>query len=188
MAMVWSDRYTRQAAPLIRTSVICVTAGVTLSAYPCYCDAAYRSEGFWAVLPEMTRVFGGYPMYAALLLFIGVLENDRFRELLSNRLCRYLGDISFALYAVHFLVIGSFSSWFYLMLHGQFGAEVAFLGAFVSGLGVCVLLADLMTRFVDKPAIRASAWLGDRVQSFVNSRRSQRSDELLHTQRGTKAA
>ncbi len=62
-----------------------------------------------------------------------------------NAVCLYIGTISYAIYAMHFLIIGSLSSWLFLAFQGPIGYIPAFLVVFLSTLPVTIITAHLVT-------------------------------------------
>jgi peptidoglycan/LPS O-acetylase OafA/YrhL len=55
----------------------------------------------------------------ACLIIFSIVSNSKIYESLNGKFCNYLGVFSFPLYLVHTLVICSFSSLLYLLLHQQ---------------------------------------------------------------------
>jgi peptidoglycan/LPS O-acetylase OafA/YrhL len=72
-------------------------------------------------------------------------------------------------YAVHFLVLGSVSSFLFLTLYPHFGYFLSFLMVLISGLVIIVVTAYAATLYVDEPVIRIASWVADRVVVFLKS-------------------
>jgi peptidoglycan/LPS O-acetylase OafA/YrhL len=66
---------------------------------------------------------------------------------------QFLARISFSLYLLHFIVLCSLASWFYLHSPQQ---TLWLLANFVLYLAVCFLAAHLFEAWVDRGAIRVS--------------------------------
>jgi len=115
---------------------------------------------YW--LPADTGYEGGYPMLAVLLLFCFICLKDRVKKVLQLPLFKYLGKLSYGVYGVHILVIGSLSSWLFLQCYQQLGYLCAFMISFVVGMTVIILAGHLITVYVDKPAIRLANYVGNK--------------------------
>ncbi len=94
------------------------------------------------------------------LLMVAVLANGFGRAWLESRPVQFLGRISFSIYLLHFLVLCSLSSHLYVAAPASVGY---LLFNFTTYVTVCVLLAAVFYRLVDRPAIelsrRFSGWL-----------------------------
>lgn len=128
--------------------------------YPHYANVEYLSTTVYKILPEDTDYEGGYPMLAALFLFCHICLNDKLKELLCMDLFQYLGKVSYGVYGVHLLVIGSISSWLFLSLLAHVGYIYAFIIVFLSGLMIILFLGHLITLYIDKPVIRLANYAG----------------------------
>jgi peptidoglycan/LPS O-acetylase OafA/YrhL len=104
----------------------------------------------------------GYAMLGAIVLFVALLLNPGLQHALSSRVFARLGRVSYALYAVHFIVLASFSSWLFLSLSDGFTYNEKFLMTFCASLVVLYILSVLLARYVDEPATRFADWLGKR--------------------------
>ncbi|GFO71975.1 hypothetical protein BJAS_P1867 [Bathymodiolus japonicus methanotrophic gill symbiont] len=125
-----------------------------LGGYPHYANIEYINSTVYHFLPADTGYDGGYPMLAALFLFCFICLHDKVKILLNMRLLKYLGEISYGVYGVHILVIGSLSAWLFLNLYKYIGYIPSFFVVLSSGLFVIICLAHLITVYVDKPAIK----------------------------------
>ena len=61
----------------------------------------------------------------------------------------YLGRISYSLYLVHFPVIATFGSWFFLTFYGKLGYNLTCLLDLLLISGITVGLSELSVRFVE---------------------------------------
>ena len=133
-----------------------------LGSYPHYANIEYIKTTVYHWLPADTGCEGGYPMLAALLLFCFICLNDRVKKGLQLPVFKYLGKVSYGVYGVHILVIGSLSSWLFLLCYQQLGYLGAFLIAIAGGLTVIIATGHLITVYVDKPAIRLANYVGNK--------------------------
>lgn len=96
-------------------------------------------------------------MVGAVLLLAAVVALEPAQNLLSTAPCRFLGRVSFSLYLLHFLVLGSVGAATFTGLYGHVPYVVASGSALVLTVAVALLAAYLFTVAVDEPAVR---WLG----------------------------
>lgn len=142
---------------------------ILLSSYPYYLPLDLTQQTVYGWLPADFNFGLGYPMLAALLLFIWVLASQRFQQFLMARLFQYLGKISYAIYVIHAFVIGTFSAWLFVQLHAKMAYGWTLLLVFITGVLASVLLAHLITKWVDGPAIKLARWLGLTVKNLAQS-------------------
>jgi peptidoglycan/LPS O-acetylase OafA/YrhL len=119
----------------------------------------------YAWLPAITTD-GGYPMLGAATLFVAVLASGRARAFLDQPAFLWLGRMSYAVYAVHFLVLGSMSSWLFLRWLDLSTYGVAFSVALASGIAITLLLAYGLTVTVDMWSISAAHHAGMAVKAM----------------------
>jgi peptidoglycan/LPS O-acetylase OafA/YrhL len=127
------------------------------------------SSSIYGFLPDDKNFGGGYSMFAALSLFLLVISNEKFKKYLSLPFLQFLGGISYGLYVVHFLIIGSFSSWLFLLLSSYFSFNISFLFVLLTGLPFIIFAAYLLTRYVDNPVIGIANRIGNRVIKITAS-------------------
>lgn len=147
------------------------------SSYPSYVNHEFLQRTIYAPLPDDRGFGGGYAMLAAFFLFILAISDTGLKEHLVWPALKFLGSISYGLYVMHFLILGSFSSWLFLVLHQNFGYHLSFLITLFSGVLVTVLVAFIATRYVDNPAIKFANEVGD----IIALRRSTASKEKRGT-------
>jgi peptidoglycan/LPS O-acetylase OafA/YrhL len=93
-------------------------------------------------------------------IVIAVLRLAPLQRVLTWRLFAYLGRISFSLYLTHFIILGSFASWLFVVLSHHLNYGLSFIGMFIPALGLTLLVATLFERYIDVPAIRIAKLLG----------------------------
>lgn len=117
---------------------------------------------------KMTRV-----IYAAglVMLFIGVLNCSCAKKLLGNRLMCQGGKLSYAVYLLHWPVIESFSSAYYLwMKKSGAGYRWTILSCLILTFVLVLVMAYFFNRYVENMGHGAISYIEDR----------------LHIQRGNK--
>lgn len=157
-----------------RPALLLLPLFLLLSSYPGYVTADFLEGTLYRYLPNDAGFGGGYPMLAALLLFVMVTSSNSMKGLLHHRIFQFLGRISFGLYVLHFLVIGSFSSWLFLHLYQYLGYGQTFVVVLLLGLMLTLTGAYLLTRYVDDPAIRLASYIGRQAQLLMSSSRVTR--------------
>jgi len=102
------------------------------------------------------HVVGAYFMVVAFVISVP------FQKLVSLRLFRFLGYISFAMYLLHPLIIGSFSSYVFLQLHDRLGFNHTVAVVFLLTVALCFILSWLIAKYIDEPGIRFSKYVYNR--------------------------
>ncbi len=120
--------------------------GILLGSYPPFLMPVVREGTIYGFLPFLEF---GYPMIGGALVFAAVLFNRRLQTALDKDWMSALGHISYSMFAIHFLVVGTFSSFLYLFLYPRLGANGAGLISLAATLILVILLGKIVTRFVD---------------------------------------
>jgi peptidoglycan/LPS O-acetylase OafA/YrhL len=140
---------------------------ICFSSYPHYVNTTFINTIIYKYLPSDEGFEGGYSMLAALLLFSFICLNESAKTCLNLKVFRFLGDISYGVYGIHILVIGSLSSWVFLQLYQEIGYIYSFLITVTSGLVIIILLGQLITKYIDMPCIRLSSFISSKVMDKV---------------------
>jgi peptidoglycan/LPS O-acetylase OafA/YrhL len=134
-----------------------LAVGLLLSSYPAYIVAPTEmANTFYGTFPSLPGLGGGYSMLGATIVFASVLISPHLQNKLSRRPFAFLGRISYAVYAFHFLLLGSFTSWLFLNLSPNltYNKNCAVVG--VVSLTILVVLSYLLTKYVDEPVTYAA--------------------------------
>jgi len=129
-----------------------------LGSFPLGLDALHQK----AWVPggaAMARVGDWNHLAGAVLAVAVVLGSPSADRILGGFLGRYLGRISYALYATHEVVILTVCSALYARWHPGFGAGTAGLLAALAGVPLLLVLAELGTRAVDRPSLLLADWV-----------------------------
>ncbi len=140
---------------------------VLLSSFPYYLPVSLTNQTMYAFLPDNFKFGLGYPMVAGLMLFILVLSSQWLQKALAAPVFQYFGYISYAIYVVHTFIIGTFSSWLFILLFPDLGYAWTLLLVFISGVAASIILAHLVTVWIDGPAIKIARWLGNSVKNIA---------------------
>jgi len=141
-----------------------------LSSYPYCAKSDFIKQTIFYALPFDQWLGRGYPIIAALTIFILVMISSRIKKYLTRPILIFLGRISYGLYAIHFLVLGSLSSYLFSALYLHLGYHLSFLLVLISGFPIIILFAYLSTIYIDEPAIKLASYLADNALKFLNSR------------------
>ena len=144
--------WSRMARPAV--SVPLLLAGLAFASFPNYVEKQDVAHTIYSVLPWVGLKGGGYPMVGAVFFFLATLWNPRLQNVLSGRIFEYVGRISFAVYAVHFLVLCSFSSWLFVKLIPQYSYSTNCAIVAVSYLLSTFIIAHVLTCYVDEPTTK----------------------------------
>jgi len=132
---------------------------VTIGAY----SPDVPPNALYRLLP--TAIFAYFDWFNAIAAFCLVscfVLSASLQHIFSFRLFRFLGFISFSLYLLHPLLIGSFSSYLFLQLYNDQGYNNSVIIVFLMTTGLCVGLSWLMAKYIDMPAVAAARYLYDK--------------------------
>ena len=135
-------------------SLFILFGGLLFGAYPTGADIT----GTIYQHLESGRFIHGWDYFhfiGASLLLIGVLLSPSLQKILTFKLFSFLGKISFSLYLIHPVIIGSFSCWLFLQLQTM-GYNHDALITLGSSLGVFIIFSYLMSITVDSFSLRFS--------------------------------
>jgi peptidoglycan/LPS O-acetylase OafA/YrhL len=104
---------------------------------------------------EQNELF--YILAASLILF-SIIHEKLFQRVLSTKVLRFFGKISFSFYLLHVLVLGSFTGivFRYCFVDMCLNYHLSFLIAFFTSLGLLLVVSNYYHKFVDVNAIRLS--------------------------------
>ena len=108
------------------------------------------------------------PMLSAVLLLSLVLYSTFLQKLLNRRWLLWLGDISYALYAMHLLLIGSVVAYLVISLTPQVGYGNATLIALVAYLAVLTIISHLVVKGIDEPSVKLANLSGRKVVALLS--------------------
>lgn len=94
-----------------------------------------------------------YHVVGSFLLMIVLLESRIMQRFFSCRPLLFLGEISFAMYLLHLVILGSFSSFVFLKFQAVMAYHFAVLSSFLLSLPVIFITSYLAYEHVDKKAV-----------------------------------
>ncbi|MEI6588178.1 MAG: acyltransferase [Candidatus Moraniibacteriota bacterium] len=136
--------------------------GLFLGSYPSGRDITGTMYAFMynPLLSEPEIV---YHVLGAFCVILVLLDSKKLQKFFSYKYFLFLGEISFAMYLLHFLILGSFSSFVFLKLVPLMSYAEAFGISFILSVALTFALSYLMSKYVDKRAVRFSHKLYERL-------------------------
>lgn len=130
--------------------------------FMCYPSAGFDYEGtIWGILPFVLVNY--YHLLGVVLFVFSVLNLESVQWFFSLGLFQYLGRISYSLYLIHFLVIATLGSWFFLIAEPLYGYNLTcFLNLILVG-AVTGLLSELSVRYVEPLGKKGEAFVEERI-------------------------
>jgi peptidoglycan/LPS O-acetylase OafA/YrhL len=144
-------RHRRAAVALL------LLAGLLLGSFPKADFIDWDTTAYRVLAPDWLshdRALQLAHIFGAAALIGGVMASARLQRLLGGRGLQWLGAVSFSLYLLHFLVLGSFTSWLFLALPAGLGYHARAGLSMLASLPLMLLLAWAMYRLIDVPGIR----------------------------------
>ena len=100
-----------------------------------------------------------YHILGAFLLMIVLLDSKKMQKVFSFKYLLFLGEISFAMYILHFIILGSFSSFIFIYLKPHVPYMADFIISFLLSVGVIFLISYWVYEYVDKRAVYLSKFI-----------------------------
>lgn len=156
-----STRWFREWCSRLWILIPSILLVVILGAFPLGLDEIHRKA--WIPGGAALARAGIWNHLAGAVLLVAIVLGSPFVDrVLSGGLGRYLGRISYALYATHEVVILTLCSALYLRWYPALGGSIAGCMAALAGVPLLLLLAELGTRAVDQPSLRLADWVAGR--------------------------
>ncbi len=126
-------------------SWLCFLLGVYLASYP---SIGTDMEGTIYAVLGVPRVVP-YHLAGAGLILVGAVGNEALQKVFGSGPLRFLGRISYSLYLLHFPVIATFSSWFFLKFWDRLGYHLTVGLDFLLTTLLVLGLSFLSERYVE---------------------------------------
>jgi peptidoglycan/LPS O-acetylase OafA/YrhL len=125
-----------------------------------FCSLGWTHPHLWDFIKseEVFMRFDVIHIVGATMLIAAVLLSPILQRILGSRFFVFLGFISFSLFLLHPIVIGSFSAYFILGTAGKFGYNTAAMIDLALTILLTVGLSWLMALTVDRFSMDASKW------------------------------
>jgi peptidoglycan/LPS O-acetylase OafA/YrhL len=103
-----------------------------------------------------------YQTIGAFLIMTAILLSDKFQAMLSHKTILFLGEISYSMYLIHFLILGSFSCIVFLDFFSKFRYSMDVGLTFILSLCIIIPISAIMTRYVDANGIKFANYIYER--------------------------
>ncbi|KKQ72100.1 MAG: hypothetical protein UT33_C0005G0021 [Candidatus Peregrinibacteria bacterium GW2011_GWC2_39_14] len=97
------------------------------------------------------------------LIIIAAFASTNFQKFLSNKFLIFTGAISFSIYLIHALVLGSLSSWIFLKLIPHFSYVTSFSISFIVSIPIIFILAFYSTKHIDSNGLKFSQYIYEKL-------------------------
>ena len=167
IGMNYLERFVARVSFSISRSFISLglfLSGLLLGSFP---SMGYTHDSFWQFVHVPQIIFASVTIHVigATLLVASVLLSQTVQRVLASRVCVFLGFISFSLYLLHPLVIGSYSSALLLRLQPLIGYNHAGIVVLISSMLLCIVLSYIMAKYIDTLSVR----LAKRISLYTNT-------------------
>jgi len=157
------DYYTYKERAPLKTPLIILFSLIIL-----YMGSYQRIDHFtiWQPLDRLQKINQAFPyLIASVLLIMIAVSSKKLQVFLSLKWMAFLGKISFSLYLLHLLVLGSISCYLFKLFYIQMGLNYfsSFLLMFILSLTFTMYASYLMYKYVDRNAIRFSSYFYEKL-------------------------
>ncbi|MWC30718.1 acyltransferase family protein [Paenibacillus sp. MMS18-CY102] len=145
--------------PFVNVVLACV--GLFLGSYPS--GSIVKGSVYGFIEANAIEDIVLYHIAGAFLILVALLNTTKIQHLLSTRLFVFLGKISFSLYLIHVIVIGSLTSFVFIHMAGYVGYSTA---VFLSGLltlPIMLIISYFMYKYVDYNGIKLANKIYSRI-------------------------
>ena len=142
--------------------VVLLALGLLLGSFPSNDNIMHT---FYARTPDFIMFYFTsiwFHIVGAFFVVLSFVLSPRLQHFISLRLFRFLGYISFALYLLHPIVIGSVTSYFFLVFHNRLGYNHTVLYLFFFTIAVSIVLSWLLTKYIDSTGIKYAKYVYER--------------------------
>ena len=159
LGMILADIYSYMSSNLLKIEpywlkIGCLLLGLFCGTYPAVVAPGTIYD--WMTIPWISHNESFFHIIGSFLILFSILNSEMSQKLLSMRFPQFLGRISFSMYLLHTLVIGSTASYLFPLLLSTFTYFPAFVVTLVMNFLIIFILSELMHRYVDNTAKRFS--------------------------------
>ena len=146
--------------------ILSFVPGLYLLSYPSI--GSDMTGTIYGILPPAYTVI--YHVAGAVGLLAGVLGLGSLQRFFGAKPFRFLGDVSYSLYLLHFPVIATFSCWFFLGLHESLGYHLTAGLDFLCTTALVLLLSSLSRRYLEP----VSGYLEQGIRRLASGRKGEK--------------
>jgi len=137
-------------------ALLLLIVGLALGSYPP--NDPVKGTLFFNLPSKLWQYSGWFNVAGSYLLLTAVMMSKHLQRFFSAAIFRFLAFISFSLYLLHPLVLGSVSSYAFLRLYPGMGYNPTVIAVFVITTAVCMGLSWVMAKYIDANGIRLADW------------------------------
>lgn len=169
------SRGSRDLKAVTLTGPLLFVVGLYLGMYPQF----GLPDGFFAPLSILNPlgVVLVHSLGAACVLG-GLLASHHLQRIFGGKAGAFVGRISFSVYLLHTLVLGSFACWYFEVAYQYLGYNLAAVSAFVLSLPIIFAVALMATRLVDQPSVVLANRIGYVVFPAPRRKRAARAKDF----------
>jgi peptidoglycan/LPS O-acetylase OafA/YrhL len=104
----------------------------------------------------------------ALCIVVAIMNIEKLKKILTNKVLLFLGEISYALYLTHLFVIGTVSSLLFNQFYKSNSYYASFLMMFIISIPILLALAWTFTKLVDNQATNVAVFIYSKIHSNKN--------------------
>lgn len=170
LGMALSDIYANREIWLKKISkwyiaLALLALGLFLGTYPFGKDVSltvykFLNWGIFANYGQLWHIVGAFFVIVSAFIWAPILN------FLSRKIFTFLGNISFSVYLLHALVLGSFSSFLFLKLSPYLSYGPDFALTFLISIPIIFGAACLMYKYVDLSGIKFSQWIYEKIKNL----------------------
>jgi peptidoglycan/LPS O-acetylase OafA/YrhL len=113
-----------------------------------------------------------YRMIGSFFIVLSVISSYNLQKILSMHIFQFLGKISFSLYLLHLLILGSFSCNLFLYLINIVSYNMSVFIVFISTTIVAIISSWFMYKYVDLFSIKTSAFFVTKLTELLKQIKS----------------
>ncbi|MEK3985231.1 acyltransferase [Paenibacillus sp. FSL K6-3166] len=135
--------------------------GVLFGSYPTGTTVDNSVYRFFEATNFTTIVI--YHIIGAFFIMVVLLNSTKLQYILSKPFFEFLGKISFSMYLLHVIIIGSFTSYMFIKLVNYLSYSTSFIISFIASLPLMLIGSYLIYKYVDKNGIKIANYLYNRI-------------------------
>jgi peptidoglycan/LPS O-acetylase OafA/YrhL len=122
----------------------------------------FEGSSIWSIFNYIAYMDNSFPFIMGASLFVyAAINSSLLQRFFSTRIMQFLGKISFSLYLLHLLIIGSLACYlftcFYSVLQLSYGLSFSLM--FIISLTLTIGASFIMYKYIDLSGIKLSKWV-----------------------------
>ncbi len=166
IGMIIADAYVNKPAFFDKMRHLSLVYKLAILVTVIYLGAFDYQQGIFKPL-ELTDVrslnFNIIYLAGATMLILLLLTSYRLNKLFISRIFTYIGKISYSIYAIHFIIMGSLATYTFQRLYPAMSYGRAAAITFAVYVAAVFMSAIVLTKYVDQPSLRLSRYIGTKI-------------------------